>query len=98
MSETANLTVTLLLFLKTKKIDAIKFNTIELIEHDSEGRLPLEFDGMEIYAKNIGLAAFKKNITDEYQMAYELKDVYSMEEFEEKFKVKIGETLNPNKL
>lgn len=77
--------------LKNKNIDAIKFNTIELIEHDNEGRLPLEFDGIEIYGKNIGLVAFKKNVTTEYQMSYELKDIYSMEEFEEKFKVKLEE-------
>lgn len=72
-----------------KKIPAIKFKTIELIEHDKEGRLPLEFDGMEIYAKGIGLVGLRKNITKGYRLAYELKAIYSMEEFEEKFAKKI---------
>ena len=72
---------------KNKKVRAIQFNIIELVEHDHEGRLPLEFNGTEIYAVGIGLVAVKKNITEGYQMAYELKDIYSMEEFEEKFKV-----------
>ncbi|MEZ4931752.1 MAG: hypothetical protein R2788_06515 [Saprospiraceae bacterium] len=60
-----------------------------MIEHDKEGRLPLEFDGMEIYAKGIGLVGLRKNITKGYRLAYELKAIYSMEEFEEKFKKKI---------
>lgn len=72
-----------------KEIPAIKFKTIELIEHDKEGRLPLEFDGMEIYAKGIGLVGLRKNITKGYRLAYELKAIYSMEEFEGKFKKKI---------
>ncbi|MEO1262682.1 MAG: hypothetical protein AAFZ15_28000 [Bacteroidota bacterium] len=76
---------------KNKNIPGVKFNTIELIEHDEQGRLPLEYGGMEVYAKNIGLVSFKKNITEGYQLAYELKDIYSMEEFEEKYKVKLQE-------
>ncbi len=76
---------------KNEEIPAVKFKTIELIEHDKEGRLPLEFDGMEIYAKGIGLVGLRKNITKEYQLRYELKAIYSMEEFEEKFKKKLTE-------
>lgn len=72
-----------------KEIPAVKFKTIELIEHDKEGRLPLEFDGMEIYAKGIGLVGLRKNITKGYRLAYELKAIYSMQEFEEKFAKKI---------
>ena len=74
---------------KNKKMPAVKFNTIELVEHDNEGRLPLEFRGMEIYAKGIGLVVLRKDITEGYQLAYELKDIYSMEEFEKKFRVKL---------
>ena len=72
-----------------KNIPAVKFNTIELIEHDEQGRLPLEFNGHEIYAENIGLVELRKNITEEYQLAYELKNIYSIEEFENKFDIKI---------
>ena len=75
---------------KNKNIPSVIFKTIELIEHDEQGRLPIEYDGTEVYAKNIGLVRFKKNISKGYQMAYELKDIYTMEEFEEKFRIKIG--------
>ncbi len=72
-----------------KEVPAIKFKTIELIEHDKEGRLPLEYDGLEVYAKGIGLVSLQKNITEGYRLAYELKAIYTMEEFEEKFKQKL---------
>ena len=74
-----------------KEIPAIKFNTIELIEHDKEGRLPLEVDGMEVYAKGIGLVGLQKNITEDYQLKYELKEIHTMKEFEEKFNQKLKE-------
>ncbi len=72
-------------------VPAIKFNTIELVEHDQEGRLPLEFSGEEIYVKGIGLFSLKKNITEGYEMAYQLASIYSIEEFEEKFKTRLGD-------
>ncbi len=74
-----------------KEIPAIKFKIIELIEHDKEGRLPIEFDGMEIYAKGIGLVGLQKNVTEWYQLKYELKAIYTIKEFEEKFRIGIGE-------
>ncbi len=76
---------------ENKEVPAVKFNTIELVEYDKEGRLPLEFGGEEIYAKGIGLVSWKKNITEGYIMAYELTAIYDMEEFEEKFQMKLGE-------
>ncbi len=76
---------------QNKPIPAIKFNTIELVEHDQEGRLPLEFSGEEVYAKGIGLVGLKKNITEGYQMAYRLSNIYSVKEFEEKSKLKLVE-------
>lgn len=74
-----------------KEQSAVEFNTIELIEFDQEGRLPLEFNGTEIYAKGIGLVAFTKNVTTEYTMDYQLKDIYTMKEFESKFKTKLAQ-------
>jgi len=74
---------------QNKEIPAVKFNILELVEHDQEGRLPLEISGEEIYAKGIGLVKLKKNITEGYSMAYQLSAIYPVEDFEEKFNVKL---------
>lgn len=74
-----------------KSYDAIRFHTIELVEHDEEGRLPLEFSGEEIYARGLGLVYLKKDISREWQMRYQLEEVYEMEKFEEKFRIRLKE-------
>lgn len=72
-----------------KNIPAIRMNTVELVEHTTEGTLPLEFPGQEWYAKDYGLVFLKKDINPKWQMAYQLVDVYPMKEFEEKFRVSL---------
>ncbi|HFA52246.1 MAG TPA: hypothetical protein ENJ95_24775 [Bacteroidetes bacterium] len=65
-----------------KNIEAVKFNILELVEHDAGGRLSLESKGEEVYAKGIGLVSFKKDISAEWQMAYLLDKIYTVSEFE----------------
>ncbi len=73
-----------------KNLPAVKFLTRELVDQETEGHLELEYSGMEVYAKGLGLVFFKKNISKEWQMAYRLADVYDMSAFEQKFKTKLS--------
>ncbi|MCF8247678.1 MAG: hypothetical protein K9J37_21595 [Saprospiraceae bacterium] len=72
-----------------KNVDAVKFNTRELVDQEEEGHLELEFGGTEVYAKKIGLVYFRKNVSGQRRIEYRLKSVYSMAEFEQKFKEKL---------
>lgn len=69
-----------------KEYDAVKFYVRELIDNYNEGHLETEYDGLEIYAEGLGLVYFEKNISEEFQIKYKLKDTYAMEVLEEKFK------------
>jgi len=74
---------------KEKDVSAVRMHTVELIEHTTEGTLPLEFQGEEWYAEDIGLVYLKKDINPQWQMEYELVDIYPMKELEEKFRVSL---------
>ncbi len=68
-----------------KKVDAVVFHLKELFAIDEEGTFEQEYDGMEIYAKGIGLIYTKKQINENFILEYELADRYPMEVLEEKF-------------
>lgn len=72
-----------------KTYDALVFYVRELIDVNDEGHVEQEFDGLEIYAKGLGLVYFRKNVSQTFVTEYELADRYSMEELEKKFKVKL---------
>lgn len=74
---------------REKKLPAIKFHVLEMVDQEQEGHLELEYRAAEIYAENTGLVYFEKNITDGWRMAYRLADIYDMAAFEEKFKTKL---------
>jgi len=76
---------------QNREVEAIKMNVLELIDNEQEGHLEIEYPATEIYAKDIGLIYFEKNISPEHQMKYQLVDIYSMEEFVEKSGVKLTE-------
>jgi hypothetical protein len=65
--------------------DAVKFKVRELIDDYAEGHLETETEGVEIYAKGIGLVYYKKTVGDKLSMEYRLFDRYTMEELENKF-------------
>ena len=71
-----------------KEYEAVNFYVRELIDNYNQGHLETEYDGLEIYAKGLGLVYFEKNISEEFQIKYKLKDTYSMEVLEEKFKTR----------
>jgi hypothetical protein len=67
--------------------DCVKFYVRELIDNENEGHLEQEYEAAEVYAKGIGLVYFRKDISKDFKMEYELKDIYDMKTFEEKFQV-----------
>lgn len=72
-----------------KNTPAVKFNTRELVDQEEVGHLELEFGGYEIYAKDLGLVYFRKDVSGQRRIEYRLKEVYSMTDFEAKFKEKL---------
>jgi len=64
----------------------VQFYLKESIENIQEGSLTLEYDGLEIYAKGIGLVFVQKNIQKGYSRAFRLKDRFTMQAFEERAK------------
>ena len=68
-----------------KEHNAVLFEVKELMEHDhqEEGHLEQQFNGVEIYARNIGLFYYKKEIGDAFTLEYQLKERYPMERLEE---------------
>ena len=69
-----------------KQYDCVAFEVRELLEQDQEGYFEQEFKGMEFYAKGIGLIYYKKEITKEISLEYQLADRYPMTTLEEKFR------------
>ena len=62
-----------------KEVDCIRFFTKELLEVEEEGFQELQYNGTELYAKNIGLIYFKKEIAENIVQEYELVDIRSDE-------------------
>lgn len=63
--------------------NCIAFGVKELVEVESEGVLAKEFEGVEIYAKGVGLVYFKKIINAQLTLEYILADRYPMSQLEE---------------
>ncbi|MBR9921427.1 MAG: hypothetical protein GYB31_11365 [Bacteroidetes bacterium] len=69
-----------------REYHAIQFYVRELVDIEDEGHTEHEFDGLEIYAKNIGLVYSRKNISEEFVLEYALYDRYPMTKLEARFK------------
>lgn len=54
----------------------------ELIEVDSGGFVEHQFDGWEIYARDLGLVHYRKNVNENFVLEYRLQDTFSMQELE----------------
>ncbi|MCB0704931.1 MAG: hypothetical protein KDC34_06455 [Saprospiraceae bacterium] len=70
---------------KDKEYHAVQFYVRELVDIEDEGHTEHEFDGLEIYAKGLGLFYSRKNINADFVLEYELFDRYPMTELEAKF-------------
>jgi len=68
-----------------KNYDAIQLNVAEKVESYDEGFVEHSFGGYEVYAKDIGLVYYKKNVTPDLILEYELKERYPMSILEKKF-------------
>jgi hypothetical protein len=69
-----------------KTYEALVFYVRELIDIENEGHAEQEFDGIEIYAKGLGLVYFRKNVTDSFITEYKLTNRYDKQAFDEKRK------------
>ncbi len=69
---------------KGKEYEAITFGLREIIDDFYNGHLETETSGIEVYAKGLGLVYFKKIISENLILEYELSDTYTMEELERK--------------
>ena len=65
--------------------DAVRFYVRELVDIEKDGHAEHEFDGLEIYARGLGLVYFRKNITDDFKTEYRLVDRFPMTELERRF-------------
>ena len=72
--------------LQGRKYRAVKFATKESYEMDNYGVFETQYSGIEIYAKGIGLAYYKKNISPELTLEYRLAARYPMKTLEERFR------------
>lgn len=74
---------------KGKTVDCVRFFNKELLEIEEVGFQELNYNSVELYAKNIGLIYFRKEIDGNIVQEYELADVYDMTALEEKFRATI---------
>ena len=71
-----------------KKIPAITFKVLELLEMEEVGFSEVQYNGIEVFAEGLGLFYFEKQISSEFKIAYTLTDTMSFEQFERKFDLK----------
>lgn len=76
---------------KGKSYDCVEFKMQELMDDFNDGHLEKEYNGIEIYAKDLGLIYYKKEIEENFVLEYELRDTFSMAKLEEKFKTYLSE-------
>ncbi len=70
---------------KGKSVDCVRFFNKELLEIEEVGFQELNYNSVELYAKNIGLVYFRKEIDNNVVQEYELADIYDMVDLEKKF-------------
>ena len=73
-----------------KEYDCVVFELKELVDNFDNGHLEREFKGMEIYAKGLGLVYYKKEIDTNFVLEYALKDTFSMQELESRYRNTLG--------
>lgn len=69
-----------------QEVPCVRFLNRELLEIEEEGFQELRYNGVELYAKDIGLVYFRKEIDNNIVQEYELYDVYKMSDLEKKFR------------
>jgi len=69
-----------------QSLPCVRFLNRELLEIEEVGFQEVTYNSTELYAKNIGLVYFRKEIEGNIVQEYELADIYSMRALEEKFR------------
>jgi hypothetical protein len=73
---------------KGKPVKCAKFELKELIEDYKDGYLEYKINGFEYYGLNLGLIYYEKIVNDKIRLAYELKEILSVDAFEKKYNTK----------
>jgi hypothetical protein len=68
---------------KGQQLDCVRFLNRELLEIEEEGFQDLRYNGVELYAKGIGLVYFRKEIENNIVQEYELKEIHDGDFFVE---------------
>ncbi len=71
---------------KGQPVDCVRFFNKELLEIEEIGFQEVNYQSVELYAKNIGLVYSRKEIEGNIVQEYELADIYEMTDLEEKFR------------
>jgi len=74
---------------KGQSLPCVRFLNRELLEIEAVGFQEVTYNSIELYAKNIGLVYFRKEIDRNIVQEYRLADIYDMAELEEKFRAMI---------
>ena len=74
-----------------RKVKCVEFIVQELVDDFNDGHWERQYIGKELYAENLGLIYYKKEIDENFVHEYELVDTFSMAVFEEKFKLGIND-------
>jgi len=76
---------------KQNELDCVRFDLKEVVDHSADGHLEIApYNGMEYYAKGLGLIYYKKEISKDFILEYELVDTFSMKILEDKYRGTIG--------
>lgn len=75
---------------KGQKVDCIRFFIKELLEIEEVGFQEVNYTSIELFAKNIGLVYFRKEIDKNVIQEYELVDIYDMATLEKKFQASLN--------
>lgn len=71
---------------KGQSLACVQFFNRELLEIEAVGFQEVSYNSVELYAKNIGLVYFRKEIEGNIVQEYELADIYNMTDLEDKFR------------
>jgi len=72
-------------FFQKKKYNCVEFIVKELVDDYNNGHLEQQYNGKELYAKDLGLVYYRKDVGKGFVLEYELVDTFSMNELEQRY-------------
>ena len=64
---------------------AVEVRTVEVLETETEGFTESEWNGIEIYAMDLGLVYYRKNISEGFVLEYELAEIIPYDQFRSRY-------------